>query len=600
MLKRVLIPVILITAVWVPLASAHVGSHASIHDTVAGFLERIKHALSHEELVALTAERAEKLLTEEEKSALATDYLVFRVDTPVILSIVRDARLKDEPFWLNKREFKLTDLEVTVGTRRFDVWEKRFDAGEIGLGVNSLSGGGEHYFVAIKSQDGKTPVHITDIYPGQHTVDVMRQGQTIYVDRDTRITSLPAQLDGQSLLRGANDRRDEGRIVNLFRITPYPATDRPDHVVLTWNNDPKTTQTIQWRTSTQVKTGVVSFQKKSTYHSFQKSEPSRVNAQTFPLVTPTIVNDPEVNRHTAVVTGLDPGTTYVFAVGDGNDDTWSELSEFTTAPVGIEPFSFIYMGDAQNGLERWGTLVQNAYRERPDAAFYVMAGDLVNRGAERDDWDSLFQNAQGVFDRRQLVPVLGNHEYQGGAPDLYLKQFALLENGPKTIDPEKAYSFEYSNALFVVLDSNLPSETQSDWLEQQLSSSQSTWKFVVYHHPAYASGIDRDNPEIRSQWGAIFDKYHVDLALQGHDHAYLRTYPMKDGKRMTSAAEGTIYIVSVSGTKYYEQGEFDYTEFGMTNVSTFQILDIQISGNRLVYKSFDIDGKLRDEFVIEK
>ena len=38
----------------------------------------------------------------------------------------------------------------------------------------------------------------------------------------------------------------------------------------------------------------------------------------------------------------------------------------------------------------------------------------------------------------------------------------------------------------------------------------------------------------------------------------------------------------------------------MTNVSTYQALDIQISGNRLVYRAYDIDGKLRDDFVIEK
>jgi hypothetical protein len=92
----------------------------------------------------------------------------------------------------------------------------------------------------------------------------------------------------------------------------------------------------------------------------------------------------------------------------------------------------------------------------------------------------------------------------------------------------------------------------------------------------------------------------VDLALQGHDHAYLRTYPMKDQQRVGPPKDGTIYIVSVSGTKMYSQDPRDYTEFGMTNVSTYQVLDIQISGDRLVYRAYDLDGKLRDELVIEK
>jgi hypothetical protein len=64
--------------------------------------------------------------------------------------------------------------------------------------------------------------------------------------------------------------------------------------------------------------------------------------------------------------------------------------------------------------------------------------------------------------------------------------------------------------------------------------------------------------------------------------------------------DGTIYIISVSGTKYYDQPKHDYTEVGFTKLSTYQVLDIHINGNKLVYRAHDIDGKVRDEFVIEK
>ena len=50
----------------------------------------------------------------------------------------------------------------------------------------------------------------------------------------------------------------------------------------------------------------------------------------------------------------------------------------------------------------------------------------------------------------------------------------------------------------------------------------------------------------------------------------------------------------------YEQGDFDYTEFGMTNVSTYQVLDIEIDGNRLVYRAYDLGGDMLDELIIEK
>ena len=75
---------------------------------------------------------------------------------------------------------------------------------------------------------------------------------------------------------------------------------------------------------------------------------------------------------------------------------------------------------------------------------------------------------------------------------------------------------------------------------------------------------------------------------------------MRGQQRVTDAKDGTIYIISVSGTKYYEQPRRDYTEVGFTKVSTYQVLDIHIDGNKLVYRAHDLDGKVRDEFVIEK
>ena len=116
----------------------------------------------------------------------------------------------------------------------------------------------------------------------------------------------------------------------------------------------------------------------------------------------------------------------------------------------------------------------------------------------------------------------------------------------------------------------------------------------------WSSGGNHDNEDVRKLWTPIFDKYHVDLALQGHDHAYLRTYPMRGQKRVATAKDGTVYVISISGTKHYEQPPHDYTEVGLTKFSTYQVLDIQIAGNRLVYRAHDVDGQVRDEFVIEK
>lgn len=380
------------------------------------------------------------------------------------------------------------------------------------------------------------------------------------------------------------------------RSTDFPSSQQPDQVCLTWSGDPCTTQTVQWRTSPKMKKGAVQFRQKDA----PANEYAEKTAQMYALEEPGTANDPVNHRFTVALEGLEPGATYAYRVG--NKKTWSEWSEFTTAPQTAVPFSFVYMGDPQVGLDKWGELLHAAYKNHPEAAFYVVAGDNVNRGNYRNEWDNLFAAAAGVFDRRPYVPALGNHDYSKEAnPHLYLDLLTLPENGPKEIGPERAYHFDYGNALFVVLDGNQPPDTQAPWLEEQLRSSKATWKFAVYHQPAYSSEPGRDNPDIREQWGRLFDQYHVDMALQGHDHGYLRTKPMRAGQEVASPAEGTVYVVSVSGTKYYDVGEFPYAAKTMDHTSTYQVIDIQTgTENKLTYRAYDLDGNVRDELVIVK
>ncbi|GMU91420.1 MAG: hypothetical protein AMXMBFR4_04780 [Candidatus Hydrogenedentota bacterium] len=381
------------------------------------------------------------------------------------------------------------------------------------------------------------------------------------------------------------------------RTTLHPATEVPDQVCLTWSDDPRTTQTVQWRTATSITDGWVQFRKAGTTGlAVFEAEAGRIVIE-----DPLLQTDPVNHRFTATLRDLDPDTEYSYRVGSKVRDTWSDWHPFKTAPAEATDFSFMYLGDAQLGLIAWGRLLQNAHQQYSDSAFYVIAGDLVNSGGWRNEWDQFFNSGKGVFDRRPLIPCIGNHDLdKQDTPELYLNLFALPENGPENLTPERAYSFEYGNVLFVVLDSNESIEEQGPWLEQQLAQSNAIWKIAVYHHPAYSSAPHRDNREVRECWCPLFDKYHVDMALQGHDHAYLRTYPMKDGKPVASPGDGTIYAVTVSGTKYYEQEQHDYAEVAFPNVSTYQVIDIYTRPNQLTYRAYDTLGNVRDEVVIEK
>lgn len=381
------------------------------------------------------------------------------------------------------------------------------------------------------------------------------------------------------------------------RTTESVSSEMPDQVCLTFGADPKTTVAAQWRTATSIKDGAVQYREAGS-----PGTQAEVGATYTLLADKMITNDPENHRFSATMATLKPATRYEYRVGSKEKDHWSAWTEFTTAPAEPGGFSFGYMGDPQLGLDYWGQLVRASYERHPNAAFYVIAGDLVNAGKYRNEWDSLFKAGAGVFDRRPLVPVLGNHDYSSlPSPENYLKLFTLPENGPKDFPKEHDYAFTYGNALFVILDANQDPGRQAAWLEEQLKGSSATWKFVSYHQPAYSSAKNRDNPEVREVWGALFDKYHVDIALQGHDHAYLRTPPMRGGKRVESYTDGTVYVVSVSGTKYYDMAPRDYALVAFAKVSTYQIIDIETGAkNKLTYRAFDLKGDVKDEFVIEK
>jgi hypothetical protein len=322
--------------------------------------------------------------------------------------------------------------------------------------------------------------------------------------------------------------------------------------------------------------------------------------------SPSVLNDPVIRRHEVMVDALSPDTVYLYSLGDGSDNGWGPLRAVKTGRPRADRTEFLYMGDPQTGLKEWGQRLTAAFRRHPAIEFIVLAGDLVDRGNERTNWDHFFLRAEEIFERIPVMPCVGNHEYLDRGPRLYQAFFHLPRNGPSQIEPGLVYHFETGGALIAVLDSTLAvsstveARRQADWLDAVLAGSQANWKFVVFHHPIYPSHPSRENPMLREHWAPILDKHHVDMVLQGHDHAYLRTYPMRGGRPVSGPDQGTIYVVSVSGNKFYDQVPSDYTELGFTDIPTYQTIEIDNVQNRLTYRAWTDAGEVIDRVVITK
>lgn len=557
------------------------------------------------EAVSAMARRGDEVLaalTSSERHALGRDHIRFEVDRPVVVEVAAAAR--SVPFWLADQGFVRTGTVVNVGGDEWPLFRRSFGKGWVGLGVNALDRSApEHYAAFVRPADGGS-VSISSSAPDRWRVVAAREGQSIALDAVIPVRQLPVALVGASLIQVARGERN-ATILARGRVwkTHVPSQATPDQVAVAFGDDPRRSLVWTWRTAPGVATTALRLAVANEAPT-ASTRIRNVAGVSHLVSTPNVLNDPAIRRHRVRVDQLRPGTSYAYALGDGTPGGWTPWRTVRTAPAEPRSFQFLWMGDAQCGLEAWGKLLDAARTRHPDAAFLLLAGDLVDRGNERTNWDHFFLRGAKVLETLPLMPCAGNHEYLDRGPWLYTRFFELPRNGPPEIAPGLVYGFTYGDAFVAILDSTLATSSrrlarvQAEWLNTALATTTARWKLVMFHHPVYASHAWRTYPTLANDWGPVFDRHHVDLVLQGHDHAYLRTYPMRSGERVAASAEGTTYVVSVSGEKFCEQDPRGYAEAALTNVATYQTIDVD--ADRLVYRAWDLQGRERDRLVIEK
>jgi hypothetical protein len=134
----------------------------------------------------------------------------------------------------------------------------------------------------------------------------------------------------------------------------------------------------------------------------------------------------------------------------------------------------------------------------------------------------------------------------------------------------------------------------------------------------YGSGSLEPDTDFRELYHPLFDKYKVDLALQGHLHVYERTYPITfndddDDKPIVQDnnptnifknPKGPIFVIVGTG------GAHDMTLSSLDDYAAkgvegkFGILDIELEGDQKTLKASFIENgkkkKVLDEFKIIK
>jgi len=392
----------------------------------------------------------------------------------------------------------------------------------------------------------------------------------------------------------------------------------PDRIILTFNGDPSSTRAVTWRTDTNIKNGVAQIAISNVNSNF------KLNSLTYQAVTePFDLGQYKgnksfiVNYHSVTFKDLKPDKLYAYRVGDGKD-YWSEWIQFRTAKENNGKTEFVYFGDAQNNvLSDWSRVIRMAYQTAPNSSFVIHAGDLINDGHRDYEWAEWYKAGGFIHSQWTAIPVLGNHEFWPlSKEDQYRKpsiqwrpQFTLpIEETLSKKLHETVYTVDYQDIRIIVLNSNYNLKEQTKYVEEKLKNSTAKWNIITCHHSVFSPAKGRDFQYGRTKWKPLFDKYNVDLVLNGHDHTYARGHiPEINETRKDSGEIKTVYVTSVSGPKHYVSDSKQIESYkkegykldkSAAHIQFFQV--ITVDQNKLTYVAYTSTGEEYDRATIIK
>jgi hypothetical protein len=285
---------------------------------------------------------------------------------------------------------------------------------------------------------------------------------------------------------------------------------------------------------------------------------------------------------------LQPDTTYYYTI-DHEGHPGGTLRSFRTAPQpgDGQPFTFTAFGD-QSVSAPAHAVDRVVAAQRP--AFHLLAGDIAYadddgrgyppalvEGPMSDAfhplvWNQYLAQIAPVASQIPWMVTMGNHDMEAlYSPDGYggqLCRFAFPGNGPASCPT--VYSFSYENVAFLALDANDVSYeiranlgysggAQTEWIASELSRyrGEAGIDFIVVflHHCAYCTGRTHGSDGgVREHWSPLFDHYQVDLVINGHNHLYERTDPIRGGIVHRAAPAGSVVYPATDGTTYLTVG----------------------------------------------
>lgn len=254
-------------------------------------------------------------------------------------------------------------------------------------------------------------------------------------------------------------------------------------------------------------------------------------------------------------------------------------------PDGTPLLRFFSVADTGTGAQGQYAVASamTEYTQEFPCELVVLAGDNIYNNGEIEKIKAVFEDPYKPLLEKEIpfYACLGNHDIRtdNGVPQT---QYPLFNMGGK-----RYYSFRRGKVQFWALDTNSNADwvNQLAWLEEELKQSDALWKIVFGHHQIYSSAHYGVNKNLITILTPLFEKYGVQLYINGHEHVYERTY----------AINGTTYLICGAGAGVRDVGHSEWTAYSASRLS---FAAHTVYEDRLIIQGIGTDRQVFDRGVV--
>jgi hypothetical protein len=268
-------------------------------------------------------------------------------------------------------------------------------------------------------------------------------------------------------------------------------------------------------------------------------------------------------------------------------------------PAADQPCRFSAWADSQGGWPTFSRLVALMAARNPH--FSVGVGDLVNDGSNPAAWRAFVSTIAPLAARVPVVPIAGNHDYDGFYNSLRPQHYLdLFRPGGTTW-----FAWSCGSARFVAIDPNAEfpigvsaTSAQHAWLMNEIRSPAWTgaaWRILLVHQPPWSrswAGYVGDEA-VRAIVEPLVAAHRLDFVIAGHSHAYERL--------ARSVAGREVHVLITGGAGGGLEAPLGAEAPGTgTIVLRHHFVELTATRQALMANAIDADGQSFDRWRIKR